>query len=1251
MEQSLTNKYDESVAKITSCFENYSFKDIYESIFVSDLWIPNISSPVKHLLLYSILLSIPEEKLSKQDCIKSYQDFQNFIDKIYSFTPSFVFLEDYVPETDWGEVKFHFMGKNYKILYGADLLNVYDYLTLFEITYVPLDSLYSELTNRSPKGELITWLSLHNDLITNISFQKPNLKQDEIALGNLNNPTESFWSEIRNYLQRFNPFKHTDINVLNHYYMDMGSFSQNAPNEETFIEAFQQGELLKAAFIKHQGKYYPVSPRRWFSVLIDKWAEIYSDNKSVLDEKLNNNYSNIIGDKIFEYFRNRFYSKNIFRNISVVAEDNKVNEMVFSASFISKNRIFLIHILKPLTSGEEIQSTLDSTISKIRDALNLLSNNSLKIFHHPSNQIIQYKNNGKQLEPYSIIVVPNLNTCLLFTYEDLSNIKVLVLDQFLGLVDEIKDIDEFSLFLEFLDKYDSKMPSIVSLLDKYGAFKGFNGVIESGATKFDYVFVDPHWGSYLRYDTLAKFWKEWPNINTVDDPRRWKIDKKGNEILRLTARGFFDSILFTKIANTRLIIMCPFDEIDKEYIQIAVILTSALADCLETKKDIFNKHEFLGNYQKIEIYLVPESLVAKNEDYKCFRSMKLNGNRWLSENKLGRNQSLLITLVYNEAKVKDALMKATDSSFEVEILIEILQNLNKVHTNEKWGEIAKCLESTKSLKPRWGVSEYKLEVSFENNVPFITLEDYDYKYAATLIADIAKAKGISPGTYYGTDAKNKLNAIRDLLISKIAEEIIKYDFNEVIVLLLCQIEALDHKELVDRLTAVESLKYDTEYELDNERPREYAKFNSTLRKMMYFIEKVVYLQPNGKNVFDVDRYKEILAMISNLDNIYTASDYIYYGIEILSLSIDDDFKVSINYPQDFEAKILNYYNFEQQLKLNLIGEQEARFEIIPSGDLKCELDEAFIKDFGVSIQSLCALLAMVSLWPEYSSRATRNSYYKATIQDISECAVKNIKNTSDREVEAIINFLTLRPDKINQILGQNEPANDVPVWEHLKRPERYNLKPLVRLNEDIIWGPYSARRAAKIWAGAISFGKLPADFDAPNMMKIISREKNRLEKGIEDKAFEIAVKHTNTLEKNLFLHKRDKKSIHPDNLGDFDVLAYLPKINTVLNIECKDLLQVFCAKDGKRLKEEIFGDDKNDSGYLEKIEKRHKYLEEHSDSVFDTLKWKLGANSHCKIVSIYLSQRTYWWMFNLPRATDVKFVRIELLNDFIRSLN
>ena len=122
--------FDSSVKAISNGYLKYNIQDVATSLFASNLWLPNIASPIKHQLLLSIFATLKPEEYSNSKTIASYDDFKNLLQELYPLLPPFEMLEDFVPEADWGDVKFYHEERIFKIFYGSELSNVYDYLTL-----------------------------------------------------------------------------------------------------------------------------------------------------------------------------------------------------------------------------------------------------------------------------------------------------------------------------------------------------------------------------------------------------------------------------------------------------------------------------------------------------------------------------------------------------------------------------------------------------------------------------------------------------------------------------------------------------------------------------------------------------------------------------------------------------------------------------------------------------------------------------------------------------------------------------------------------------------------------------------------------------------------------------------------------------------------------------------------------------------------------------------------------------------------
>ena len=111
--------FDGNVESIKRLYCKYSAEELASALFVSNLWLPNIASYAKHMLFAMALSSMKPEEFQKTSAMKNYGDFRLFLESLYKLSPNFMMLEDYVPKLDWGEIRFPFGTKKYRIFYGA----------------------------------------------------------------------------------------------------------------------------------------------------------------------------------------------------------------------------------------------------------------------------------------------------------------------------------------------------------------------------------------------------------------------------------------------------------------------------------------------------------------------------------------------------------------------------------------------------------------------------------------------------------------------------------------------------------------------------------------------------------------------------------------------------------------------------------------------------------------------------------------------------------------------------------------------------------------------------------------------------------------------------------------------------------------------------------------------------------------------------------------------------------------------------
>ncbi|EPG6085243.1 hypothetical protein KE001_004113, partial [Acinetobacter baumannii] len=249
--------------------------DVYQSLTISDLWLPNISSMLKHCLAMYCFVSIETKDFKQNDQISSYDDFKVFIKHLYNLLPNNPMVEDFIPEVDWGEIKYQWTDKQYKILYGGPVERITDFIDAFRL---------SHSTDSNALLQLEQSLKLQSHLINSISSNNFD-ESIKIRPGTLFLPDEQFWLESRKTISEINKYINSSGYVIDsNLVCSLNSINQFDSNY-AFCDAFMQGMGLPYSFIKNDESFFPLSIRNMPSVIIDHYDT--SCDLSTLNQQLN----------------------------------------------------------------------------------------------------------------------------------------------------------------------------------------------------------------------------------------------------------------------------------------------------------------------------------------------------------------------------------------------------------------------------------------------------------------------------------------------------------------------------------------------------------------------------------------------------------------------------------------------------------------------------------------------------------------------------------------------------------------------------------------------------------------------------------------------------------------------------------------------------------------------------------------------------------------------------------------------------
>ncbi len=1245
--------FSDCVESIRSEFRKYSVEDVAISLFVSNMWLPNIASQVKHQLLIAIFATVMPEEFSTEDIINTYEGFSAFLEKIYNLLPAFPSLEDYIPEPDWGEIKFHHDEKNYKMFYGNELSNVNEYLEIFQMVYGPYKEEYYRHCHRDPALELRYCLTLQETIIEGITAQ-PDSKTLDIEPGHIEIPPKEFWENAKTFYTAFVPDELEPAQFKNLYTLNLGEYPRDSLEYETFGNSIFDGTLIPAFFIKNKARYYPILPRRYSAILFDSWSETYRNHIDKIEPDKRRLLFKI-GARLHQYVKYRIPKDNIFYVASAVEKDGKPHNIIFTTAFIAGNKLILIYLLTPKVSSNSLEKKFRKIAPELNKAIELASQQPATLALHLDRQNVQFRSEDEKrtLQPEILIIIPQVSTQIrsFGIPVDLPG-RVMFLDSFLGMIDELENPETLADFFEYLDEIEPKLQTGFTMLDKFASYKDSQGILIGGALEPDFISIDPHWGTSLRYKTLSSFWEEFPEHGFFGHPQSWKVKKETDTRIRLVARGYFGSALYSRIGPTEVSMTAPFDAMDYPQGSLSNLLMECLEDSMSRRESIFTEHAFFKRPEKLHIIFFPLSMVVKDEKFKHVRHLCGIEKYWCSDLSRIRKGTIGVRVVFNDEEIRKTFNDATDCSLEVDILLEVLARLDELVPDKEIGSIIEKLEKTKPGKPRFKMFAVDKPASFPEFISPLEPEKAHFKRAKKRIAEIASQLDVQEGEYHLEEAKTIINRLRDAIVAEINSEVSKYDFTTAIPFLLTRIDALNAENERHRHRIKHSLQHETDYQPEVRHAEKHTEFIKTHKNYRYIIEKLVQIEPKGKEKITRTQFQYFIALIDWLHVLYSASDNLHYGILPVGMKLDRDFLLEVMYEPEMETKEKQYSEMMAQLELGLIGKSEDRVESPrPVEELLNEIDKASIADLGFSLKNMVNALQILSFWPTFAKDVEESTSYKAASEETIEIFSKNIPDCSLEEAGRIIDFLTLKKEDVIRVLGQEEPCSDLPVWEYRKRYARYNLRPIIKVGNQFHWGAYSARRTALLWSATIPEGRLPTDLQSPNIEQVIASEKKLIEDALADKTFEIVKRHTPLAQKNLKLDKLEPKGHHPQELGDYDVLSFHQDKNIILNIECKDLLQAHSLKDARRLREKIFGIPGKSQGYFEQINRREDYLKKHLAEIARALRWPIDEKNPPKIITIYLSRNSHWWTSFPSEGINAEFLRADLLSDFINKLH
>jgi hypothetical protein len=654
----------------------YSFEDWAKSLFALNLWLSNIASGAKFQFLYTLLES-SSTQLPSSNRIKTYEQFKQFAESLLELVPDFGLFEDYVPEPDWGEIKYFFRDRFFKIFYGGELESSVDHYYAFEILHSGFDDYYRETLGSSALDDLEMCVSVQHAILDSIEQSPSDI--DQISPGDIEIPPQEFWSRCIDFLDSYLPIDEFESEMVLKFTKDLDTDAPTEmPKPADFANRLHTGENCFYFFIKRGNRIYPVMPRRFLSVLFDTWGTNLKDHFPSI-EKTVKHYELRIPTEFVRFVRDRIRPENLFDFAYALYPDDRPHSLLFAIALAAQDKLLLFHIPLSFVSARRGEHQLgDELANDFAAVQELLSQSPLKLGLARLGKTVHLDPAGEKvtLSPLLIACVP-IPTVRFegFSVPNDFGGNLMRLTELVGIIDEVDDSEELVRFFDFKNEMREEgrlISPFNSDLDLFGAFRDSYNVLVGGAINPQFISLDPHWGSNFRFKSLKGFWAVYPRDAFLENPRGWKVasvDSRGGSVV-FKSRTFFAYYRLISVDKAELFIQTPAEYLNPEQGGLTETLMDSLADSFGVYRENIENLSFASEPGSVLIIFFPMSLVASNSRFKHLLHLVRTDELWKMDITRLKSTQRGVRIVFNDTAVAERLMDATDRSLQVELFVD-----------------------------------------------------------------------------------------------------------------------------------------------------------------------------------------------------------------------------------------------------------------------------------------------------------------------------------------------------------------------------------------------------------------------------------------------------------------------------------------------------------------------------------------------------------------------------------------------------
>ncbi|MCW6093141.1 SEC-C domain-containing protein [Clostridium sporogenes] len=1154
LESSDFPEIEKKVTAIKSILSEYDFSDLVIAVYCINLSLDNRSALENSLVLNAGLL-LQEDFGEKH--IHDYDDFIQFFKRIENKLPISIW-DDYTIE-DFGEVKFYWKNKVYNIITGTGHNQVFGMLQF-------LPYLAELIKKEDALKELLEYTSS-----TIQFFKKENISNGEEIVKYLV-PSEKLFYKTREF-----------------FHSEMKEYSLE---NITKILADYNLPIEKRHFVMKEGQVYPLYNT---SILVDTYSMWIKDLNSKQESDLVNTTIIRVLSELCK-MEDREYPKVLFP-VSILKDGKFISKLPYAFCVTTEKGVILA-----INEDQYSVQELNNELEKVKT---LHKNNCLNVA-----EVVSRSNDKKVIG----INVPSYKNISIILFNQLTDItkhtvklgernekhfKCSALDMVYFLL-FMNDFEELTLYLnqDREDEYD-KMLGFGGEASHFLAWKQQSHMFSKGAVKFGMISL-PHDTevSYV-WDYYKDKLREYPwgiDEFMFDSPFIWNIEDKGDgyyQYVNKLAHGFggivkrFDNNCVIFFAhNIEFYKQIGFSEKQFELINFVEDLNNRK---IKRCENVFENSDKLRNMH-IQILHMPSTYATTVDETGFTQDVS---RKYVYSDGHNYKNNICIRYSVNADNLYRDIQIAQDRRVETNYFLELFKPLENI-SEEDYAALISCLGNEIDLKKEVDVFAMSIDYYWSDKSTLYNVHDKAYLNVRKEIAKLCLQMAIEPGIYIGKKATATIRIMQGGLIKMFEAEVSKFNREDLHYRILSIYSNLTHA--VNTHKKRYGAYHDVEEEIIEEihekivNMREKEKHN--IRCLQYLIETNLNLNREISKICSNEEMEFLMAFANWLVVLQDNADLCYNSEKESHVEISSEFIVDVISENEMELQ-------KEELEKRIYNNQDYTIK----GD---EEDQEFIEaainaykeDTDIDFKNMLSLIEYLQLsfmnmeYLEVAPNVIKMREEKI-IQGFQECLQDSIEK---EEIIKIIKYLTV--DTVKLKLWRGEIRDFLPINERELRDNRFDVKPLIKQNNDIIFSPVVLKELHSRWKYGLTDFYLPYETGLDNVVKVLKAWKKRYEDLMVYDIVDIFTKYGfQNIWPNAKLHSLDKKHKHPQKLGDYDLLAVNEYNAEIWLIESKVLSKVGSIHEMYMQQANFFLNHK----YDEKFQRRIDYVEEHYKEILEGL--------------------------------------------------